>query len=212
MGLLLSSPGVHESWTPLSSWLVSSKSKGGFGTSVEQTHTHTQVVNCHFKRQFHSLSVMLCTEGHFRDTSLLLVCEHAMEMKETQLRLLRTLHTQANPSRSSVYLLFKTHKITACQIHWGRARVLGTLSVCPLVSRKEHQQNTREAEQSRLRDKCRWVTCAVQRIVSVPRLGGNSIWRLLRMVFKGRELSKCTGSVPLRQLLEPRLPRSRAAC
>lgn len=63
MGLLLSSPGVHESWTPLSSWLVSSKSKGGFGTSVEQTHTHTQVVNCHFKRQFHSLSVMLCTEG-----------------------------------------------------------------------------------------------------------------------------------------------------
>lgn len=40
MGLLLSSPGVHVSWTPLSSWLVSSKSKGGFGTSVEQTHTH----------------------------------------------------------------------------------------------------------------------------------------------------------------------------
>lgn len=39
IGLLLSSPGVHDSWTLLSSWSVNSKSKGGFGTSVDQTHT-----------------------------------------------------------------------------------------------------------------------------------------------------------------------------
>lgn len=58
MGLLLSSPGVHVSWTLLSSWLVNSKSKGGFGTSVEQTHT--QMVSC-------LLESWLYTEGHLRD-------------------------------------------------------------------------------------------------------------------------------------------------
>ena len=44
IGLLLSSPGVHDSWTLLSSWSVNSKSKGGFGTSVDQTHTSQSTI------------------------------------------------------------------------------------------------------------------------------------------------------------------------
>lgn len=65
------------------------------------------MAHCLFQRTFSSFFVMLCTEGCLRDTSLLLVSEHAMDRKETQLRLLRTLHTQANPSGSSVGLLFQ---------------------------------------------------------------------------------------------------------
>ena len=91
IGLLLSSPGVHDSWTLLSSWSVSSKSTGGFGTSVDQTHTSQLTI-----RPWGSpLLVLLFTEGTLKDTEHVMANEHATERKWKQLRLLGT-HT---PSR-----------------------------------------------------------------------------------------------------------------
>lgn len=47
MGLLFSSPGIHESSTLLSSWPVNSKSKGGFGRAVNQMNTKQTITPEH---------------------------------------------------------------------------------------------------------------------------------------------------------------------
>lgn len=58
IGLLFSSPGIHESSMLLSSWPVNSKSKGGFGRAVNQMNTK-QIITIEYgvssvKKSLHS--------------------------------------------------------------------------------------------------------------------------------------------------------------
>lgn len=174
MGLLLSSPGVHVSWTLLSSWLVNSKSKGGFGTSGKQTHKNGSLS---FSKEVLSLWCYAqrdALETHHSYWSV------SMQWKGKRHSWGCWERCTPKPTHQGALLacFFKIYKIVVCQIHWGSARVLGMLS--KEHRRKWHQSfisdNTREAEQSRMRDKCEQVACAVQRLFSILRLGGKWIW------------------------------------